>query len=472
MQLSQSVSMRMDQRQLLTPRMIQSMEILQLPLMALEERIEQELQNNPVLELREGDDEAEAAPTIADQRRRRADARADVRGRAAAGRRRRTPTRPRTSTGSTGSASTSKTKSSPPTGQQLPPVRQLRRRARQEAGRDEQHRRPRRQPAGAPAGPVGVRRMPRRTSARPARRSSTTSTPRATSAPTSRRSSSESKDPLTTRRPPATRCSWSRRSSRPASARATCASACCIQLDALEEDEELAEGHDFDLERALVRDHLKDLEMNRYPQISKRLGRTSTRSRRPSSALGRLHPHPGKQIGGDDAPPITPDAIIYYDEDTDKYEIEMANDPAPNLYISGMYRKMLKDRTRRQEDPRVPGQQRPQRPLADREHRAAQEHDPPRHPRGRRRPAGVLRQGPRVPQAAADDQRGRPARHPRRDRQPGRQRKVDPNPPRRLPAPPVLLRRHHQRRRRGHELGRGEGKAQDRSSTTRTRRTR
>src|ERR1041384_304826 len=53
MQLSQSVSMRMDQRQLLTPRMIQSMEILQLPLMALEERIEQELQANPGLELRE-----------------------------------------------------------------------------------------------------------------------------------------------------------------------------------------------------------------------------------------------------------------------------------------------------------------------------------------------------------------------------------------------------------------------------------
>src|ERR1700750_3227689 len=55
MQLSQSASMRMEQRQLLTPRMIQSMEILQLSLMALEERIEQELQNNPVLELREGE---------------------------------------------------------------------------------------------------------------------------------------------------------------------------------------------------------------------------------------------------------------------------------------------------------------------------------------------------------------------------------------------------------------------------------
>jgi RNA polymerase sigma-54 factor len=35
MQLSQSMGVRMEQRQLLTPRMIQSMEILQLPLMAL-----------------------------------------------------------------------------------------------------------------------------------------------------------------------------------------------------------------------------------------------------------------------------------------------------------------------------------------------------------------------------------------------------------------------------------------------------
>src|SRR5258706_8140516 len=55
MQLTQS--MRPELRQLLTPRMIQSMEILQLPLAALEERIEQELQNNPVLELNERDSE-------------------------------------------------------------------------------------------------------------------------------------------------------------------------------------------------------------------------------------------------------------------------------------------------------------------------------------------------------------------------------------------------------------------------------
>jgi RNA polymerase sigma-54 factor len=45
--------MRMAQKQLLAPRMIQSMEILQLPLLALEERIEQEIQNNETLEIEE-----------------------------------------------------------------------------------------------------------------------------------------------------------------------------------------------------------------------------------------------------------------------------------------------------------------------------------------------------------------------------------------------------------------------------------
>jgi RNA polymerase sigma-54 factor len=44
---------RMEQKLILAPRMIQSMEILQLPILALQERIEQELQENPVLELTE-----------------------------------------------------------------------------------------------------------------------------------------------------------------------------------------------------------------------------------------------------------------------------------------------------------------------------------------------------------------------------------------------------------------------------------
>jgi RNA polymerase sigma-54 factor len=61
MRLDTQMSQRMDQRMILAPRMIQSMEILQLPIMALQERIQQELQENPVLELQEKTEEEAAA---------------------------------------------------------------------------------------------------------------------------------------------------------------------------------------------------------------------------------------------------------------------------------------------------------------------------------------------------------------------------------------------------------------------------
>lgn len=55
MRLSIGTEMRQVQKQILAPRMIQSMEILQLPIMALQERIEQEMNENPLLELEEVD---------------------------------------------------------------------------------------------------------------------------------------------------------------------------------------------------------------------------------------------------------------------------------------------------------------------------------------------------------------------------------------------------------------------------------
>src|SRR5256884_8556027 len=57
MRLDTHLSQRMDQRMILAPRMIQSMEILQLPIMALQERIQQELQENPVLEQKDSNEE-------------------------------------------------------------------------------------------------------------------------------------------------------------------------------------------------------------------------------------------------------------------------------------------------------------------------------------------------------------------------------------------------------------------------------
>ena len=53
MGMGMGLELRPDQRMVLAPRMIQSMEILQLPIMSLLERIQEELEKNPVLELKE-----------------------------------------------------------------------------------------------------------------------------------------------------------------------------------------------------------------------------------------------------------------------------------------------------------------------------------------------------------------------------------------------------------------------------------
>jgi len=77
MRLDTTINQRMDMTMRLAPRMIQSMEILQLPIMALQERIQQELQENPVLELKDTSEEpagtdsetAEAEEAAADENR-------------------------------------------------------------------------------------------------------------------------------------------------------------------------------------------------------------------------------------------------------------------------------------------------------------------------------------------------------------------------------------------------------------------
>ena len=69
MRFEASQHMRLGQQMKLAPRMIQSMEILQMPLAELEERIEQELENNATLELVEAEPEAGLASEQREQER-------------------------------------------------------------------------------------------------------------------------------------------------------------------------------------------------------------------------------------------------------------------------------------------------------------------------------------------------------------------------------------------------------------------
>jgi RNA polymerase sigma-54 factor len=118
-----------------------------------------------------------------------------------------------------------------------------------------------------------------------------------------------------------------------------------LQLDAVENDMELIDDHDIDLERLIIRDHMKDLEMNRYPQISRRLGRPIADIQEAVRGLRRLHPHPGRLFGGSERTMVIPDARIFLNEETGEYDVAMIRDRTPELHISEVYRKHLKDKT-------------------------------------------------------------------------------------------------------------------------------
>jgi RNA polymerase sigma-54 factor len=337
MQLTQSLGMRPELRQILTPRMIQSMEILQLPLQKLEERIEQELQNNPVLELSPGETDLETIPESdndakAERSERTEDEKAlivkdDGDGAADFERLNRLSDYLENEEFQTNTYS----RPSSYDGERDKKMDAMANTAARGATLQEHL-----------LGQWAFVECP------PNIRRAGEAIINAIDAEGYLRAdfetlSRESKTPI-----PIADLQEALRlvqTLEPNGVGARNLRECLVlQLDALEHDEEAAQGHEFELERALITEHLKDLEMNRYPQISKKLGRNIDEIKAAVHRLSRLHPYPGKQIGGDDAPPITPDAIIFYDEDTDTYQIEMTNDPTPGLSISAKYRKWLKDK--------------------------------------------------------------------------------------------------------------------------------
>ena len=108
-----------------------------------------------------------------------------------------------------------------------------------------------------------------------------------------------------------------------------------LQLDVLDGDHEL--------ERTLVEQHLTDISKNRYPAVSKATGHTIEEIKEAVKNLGRLYPHPGALVVDRDVPHIAPDVIVEYAEDGEGYTVRLARGNSPRLRISATYRRMLAD---------------------------------------------------------------------------------------------------------------------------------
>lgn len=113
-----------------------------------------------------------------------------------------------------------------------------------------------------------------------------------------------------------------------------------IQIDALERENP---GVDLEVERLLVLNHLADIEQNRLPKIAETTGLTIDEVKAGLEGLRHLDPRPGRQLVSESPEVVIPDAIVEYDDEADDYVAMLFDGRLPRLRINPRYASMLKD---------------------------------------------------------------------------------------------------------------------------------
>ena len=93
--------------------------------------------------------------------------------------------------------------------------------------------------------------------------------------------------------------------------------------------------------KTLIADHLEDLEHNRLPAISRRTGYSIELIQQTIAELRNLNLTPGADFGEAPVPPVTPDVFVEQTEDGGPYTVRMEEANTPSLFISPYYRKLL-----------------------------------------------------------------------------------------------------------------------------------
>ncbi|MEO1615015.1 MAG: RNA polymerase factor sigma-54 [Planctomycetota bacterium] len=98
----------------------------------------------------------------------------------------------------------------------------------------------------------------------------------------------------------------------------------------------------FDEMETLISEHLEDLAANRLPQIQKATGYSIELIQQVREELQILNPKPGAAFMETYVPNVTPDIILERDEAGD-FKIRLDDDRVPTLHISEYYRRRLQD---------------------------------------------------------------------------------------------------------------------------------
>lgn len=120
-----------------------------------------------------------------------------------------------------------------------------------------------------------------------------------------------------------------------------------LQLDAIDAREggpPITEHAPRAIARRLVERHLDDLAKNRLPKIAEATGWSLDQIKQGLEVIRRLTLNPASQLIVDTPSIIVPDAIVEYDEERDRYFAYMNDRRLPNLRVNREYAMLSKDK--------------------------------------------------------------------------------------------------------------------------------
>jgi len=104
---------------------------------------------------------------------------------------------------------------------------------------------------------------------------------------------------------------------------------------------------DRDLKARIIRDHLLDVNKNKLPTVARELNIPVAKVRELVDAIASLDPRPGRKIGGDRNAYIHPDVVVEWRDG--RYEILLEDSFFPRIRVSPQYKELLTN----SDDPRV-----------------------------------------------------------------------------------------------------------------------
>lgn len=124
-----------------------------------------------------------------------------------------------------------------------------------------------------------------------------------------------------------------------------------LQLDALEREWSRSPAPPADdvlilpVVRRLIAEHLDDLVQNRLPRIAQKTGLALEEIKKAVHWMQRLSVSPGRALVDESPPAIIPDASIEYDDEQDRYVARLETGRLPSLRINANYAQLARDRS-------------------------------------------------------------------------------------------------------------------------------